>query len=123
MSETAPTVLPDTEIIRRLAEMPGGWALSDGALVRAYNTTGWKASLMLVNAIAFLCETAWHHADIGLSWGEVRVNLSTHSAGGVTERDLELAEKIEALATWSPASTEALEGIPAGSGYAILADG
>lgn len=111
--------LENNEILRRLAAIPGGWTLESDAIVRVYPTAGWKASLMLGNAIGFLCETAWHHPDMTLSWGRVRVSLSTHSAGGVTARDLELAERIEALVTWTPAGG-ALEGIPPGSSHAIL---
>lgn len=120
MHDTSDTLLPDDVIISRLAAMAGGWTLQDGAICRAYVTPGWKASLMLVNAIGFICEAAWHHPEITLTWGRVQVRLWTHSSGGVTSRDLALAHEIESLATWKPVNSP-LEGIPGGSGHAILA--
>ncbi len=43
------------------------WFLEDGWIRRKYNTDGWQATLMLVNAIGFLCEAAWHHADLAVT--------------------------------------------------------
>ena len=57
---------------------------------------------MLVNAIGFICEAADHHADLAVSWGKVWVKLQTHSSGGVTEKDFELARKIEDEVLWRP---------------------
>lgn len=111
--------LSDSDITRRLSDMTGDWSLDGKTIVRIYKTANWKASLMLVNAIGFVCEAAWHHPDITLSWGEVRVSLWTHTAGGVTERDLEMAARIEALAAWAPQG-DALTGIPAASPHAIF---
>lgn len=114
--------LADDLIIARLEVMAGDWTLTNGAISRTFVTTGWKASLMLVNAIGFICETAWHHPEITLSWGRVDVRLWTHSAGGVTARDLAMAHEIEALVSWKPVDSP-LEGIPQRSGHAILQQG
>jgi hypothetical protein len=54
---------------------------------RNYKTDGWPTTLMLVNAIAFLSEAAYHHPDLAVTWGRVTVKLSTHSAGGITDKD------------------------------------
>jgi 4a-hydroxytetrahydrobiopterin dehydratase len=86
----------------RLARLPG-WRFVDGAIERAYVTDGWPTTLMLVNAIGFLAEAADHHPDLAVSWGRVGVRLSTHSAGGITDKDLELAGLIEQHALWRPA--------------------
>ena len=59
--------------------------------------------MLLVNAIAFVAEAANHHPDLEVHWGSVVVRLQTHSAGGVTDKDLQLAERIEATAMWHPA--------------------
>ena len=46
---------------------------------------------MLVNAIGYLAEAAWHHPDLAVTWGKVWVKLKTHSAGGITDKDFALA--------------------------------
>ena len=51
-------------------------------------------TLLLVNAIGFLCEAAYHHADLAVTWAKVWVKLMTHSAGGITDKDFALARKI-----------------------------
>ena len=58
---------------------------------------------MLVNAIGFIAEAADHHPDLKVSWGRLVVTLSTHSAGGVTDKDFDLARRIEEIARWHPA--------------------
>ncbi|HLZ45372.1 MAG TPA: 4a-hydroxytetrahydrobiopterin dehydratase [Gemmatimonadales bacterium] len=104
------TKLSPAEIADRLKSLPG-WRLENGEIVRDYTTDGWSTTLMLVNAIGFFAEAADHHPDLAVSWGKVRVKLSTHSAGGVTASDLELAQLIEQTALWRPkAGTSALRG-------------
>jgi 4a-hydroxytetrahydrobiopterin dehydratase len=89
-----------------------GWYFEDGWIRRKFSTDGWPTTLMLVNAIGYLCEAAWHHADLAVSWGKVWVKLKTHSAGGITEKDFALARKIEDIALWRPESGGPLEGTP-----------
>ena len=104
------TKLSPSEIDERLKNLPG-WHLQDGAIVREYPTDGWPTTLMLVNAIGFFAEAADHHPDLAVSWGTVRVKLWTHSAGGVTASDVELATLIEQTALWRPqAGASALRG-------------
>ena len=67
--------------------------------------------LMLVNAIGYLAEAAYHHPDLAVTWGRVIVKLKNHAAGGVTDKDFELARKIEELVLWRPKGG-ALEGTP-----------
>jgi 4a-hydroxytetrahydrobiopterin dehydratase len=57
---------------------------------------------MLVNAIGFVAEAADHHPDLNISWSSVTVKLNTHSAKGITDKDFELAGRIDALALWRP---------------------
>ena len=80
----------------RLAALPG-WSYADGWLQRDVSTDGWRSTMLLVNAIAFLAEAADHHPDLGVHWGRVEVRLQSHEAGGVTDRDFELATRIERL--------------------------
>jgi 4a-hydroxytetrahydrobiopterin dehydratase len=88
------------------------WYLEDGWLRRKFNTDGWPTTLMLTNAIGYLCEAAYHHADLAITWGKVWVKLKTHSAGGITDKDFALAQKIEADVLWRPPSGSPLEGTP-----------
>ena len=111
MSEK-PKVYSDDEVRARIAELGlAGWYLDEGWLKRKFNTDGWPTTLMLVNAVGYLCEAAWHHADLSVTWGKLWVKLKTHSAGGITDKDFELARKIEEVALWKPTGG-ALEGTP-----------
>ena len=103
----------EAEVQARIAEWKlTGWYLEDGWLRRKYTTDGWPTTLMLVNAIGYLCEAAYHHADLSVTWAKVWVKLMTHSAGGITDKDFALARKIEDLALWRPEPGSALEGTP-----------
>jgi 4a-hydroxytetrahydrobiopterin dehydratase len=88
------------------------WHLEDGWLRRKYTTDGWPTTLMLTNAIGYVCEAAWHHADLAVTWGKVWVKLKTYSAGGITDKDFALAKKIEETVLWRPESNGPLEGTP-----------
>ena len=80
---------------------------------RTYKTNSWKGTLMVVNTVGHLAEAAWHHPDITASYAWVEVRLVTHSAKGITMKDLELAKKIEAVVGWQPGKEGgALEGTP-----------
>lgn len=98
-------------IAERLSEMPG-WSYENGALERVYKTNGWGTTLMVVNAIGFLCEAAGHHPDLQVSWSSVGVRLWTHSANGITDKDFETAQLIELTIQWKPAAGSALAGPP-----------
>lgn len=106
-------VLAGSEVEARLKRELPRWYEEQGFICRDYRTGGWRATLMLANAVGHLAELAFHHPDLHLSYGLLKVTLKTHSADGITEKDLELARRIEALITWQPAGEEgALEGIP-----------
>ena len=103
------TALSAAEIADRLKSLPS-WRHEGGGIVREFQTDGWPTTLMLVNAIGFFAEAADHHPDLAVSWGKVQVKLWTHSAGGVTASDVELAKVIEQTALWRPAGSSALRG-------------
>ncbi len=93
----------DQEIDDRLkAELPR-WYYRDGFIRRKYHTHGWKGTLMVINAVGHLAEAAWHHPDIHASYAGVEVRLQNHDAGGITDKDFELAKKIEEVVQWQPA--------------------
>ena len=98
--------------VRLKAELPR-WTVEDGVIRRRFKTNGWKRTLLVVNAVGHLAEAAWHHPDITATWGSVQVTLTTHSAGGITEKDFALARKIEEFVQWQPGrESEGLEGTP-----------
>jgi len=86
------------------------WYLEEGWLRRKYTTDGWPTTLMLVNAIGYICEAADHHADLSVTWGKLWVKLQTHSAGGITDKDFALAQKIEETVLWRPTPGGPLQG-------------
>lgn len=102
------------EIEARLkAELPH-WYYEDGWIRRKYKTSGWKATLMVVNAIGHLAEAAFHHPDLTVSYAFVIVKLVNHAAKGVTDKDFALARKIEEVIGWQPGQDQdsPLEGTP-----------
>jgi 4a-hydroxytetrahydrobiopterin dehydratase len=100
----------EAEIEGKLKALPGWW-VEDGWIRRLYKTDGWPTTLMLVNAIGFLAEAAYHHPDLSVTWAKVTVKLQNHAAGGITDKDFELARKIDEVALWRPQGG-ALEGTP-----------
>ena len=91
------------------------WRLEDGWIRRTYKTSGWKGTLMVINTVGHLAEAAWHHPDITASYAWVEVRLITHTAKGITAKDLELATKIEEVVYWQPGKEgKGLEGTPRG---------
>lgn len=99
--KTNEPVYDGATLIAKLAEL-SRWSARDGWLHREFMTDGWRSTMLLVNAIAFVAEAANHHPDLEVHWGRVVVRLQTHSAGGITDKDLELAARIEATALWRP---------------------
>lgn len=100
MTKTNPRTFSPEEIAIRLESELPGWIYKDGWIVREYKTSGWKASLMVVNVIGHLAEAAWHHPDLAVTYAMVRTKLTTHSAKGVTELDFALARKIDEVVMW-----------------------
>ncbi|MBN8913772.1 MAG: 4a-hydroxytetrahydrobiopterin dehydratase [Rhizobiales bacterium] len=107
--------LSDADVTAWLAANLPQWRLEDGWIRRTYKTSGWKGTLMVINTIGHLAEAAWHHPDITASYAWVEVRLMTHSAKGITGKDLALAKKIEDVIHWQPASEDnELEATPTG---------
>ena len=112
-NKTADEVYTTQEIEARLKEELPAWYLEDGWIRRKYKTSGWKSTLMVVNTVGHLAEAAWHHPEIAASYAWVEVALQNHAAGGITDKDFELAKKIEELVQWQPGKAGgALEGTP-----------
>lgn len=73
------------------------WTLDDGNLVREWTFADFPAAIAFVQQVAILAEQAEHHPDIDIRYNRVRLALSTHDAGGITERDFALAGLISAV--------------------------
>jgi 4a-hydroxytetrahydrobiopterin dehydratase len=105
----------DEEVRARLKGDLPHWTLANGFIRRKYRTAGWKGTLMVINTVGHLAEAAWHHPDITASYAWVEVRLKTHTAKGITDKDFELARKIEEVVAWQPGKEGgALEGTPQG---------
>lgn len=87
---------------QRIAELlellPGDWRVEDGRrLARSYRFDDFATALAFVNQVGEIAEREGHHPDVVLRWGEVRLEIWTHAAGGLTENDFVLAAKCEAV--------------------------
>jgi 4a-hydroxytetrahydrobiopterin dehydratase len=87
-----PTFSP-AEIEQGLASLPD-WKLNGGNLVRSFSFTDFREAMSFVNSVAALAERAGHHPDIDIRYNKVNLALSSHDAGGITERDFSLAAGI-----------------------------
>jgi 4a-hydroxytetrahydrobiopterin dehydratase len=109
----AEKIYTESEVVKKLQEELPHWFFENGWIRRKYKTSGWKATLMVVNTVGHLAEAAWHHPDLTVSYAFVIVKLCTHDAKGVTDKDFELAAKVEQVIAWQPVLEEgALTGTP-----------
>lgn len=92
----ATTLFSSDEVATALADLPD-WSGDIDGLERSVTAPGFLAGIRLVDAVAEAAETADHHPDIDIRWRTVTFRLSTHSAGGVTAKDIALAHKIDGL--------------------------
>ena len=74
------------------------WKKRGSMISRTYAFKDFPAAIQFTNVVAKLAEKAWHHPDIDIRWNKVTLALTTHDAGGLTEKDFELAGKFDAMA-------------------------
>ena len=91
------TTLGEEEIGERLRELEG-WERQGGAISKSYDRGDFVGSVKFVESVVAPAEEMNHHPDLSISWSEVKVTITTHSEGGLTANDFELAAKIDALA-------------------------
>ena len=90
-------VLTDTEVKQSLGKLKG-WKQNGQAIQRVFEFPDFKAAMQFVNKIADAAEQANHHPDIDIRYNKVTLGLVSHDSGGVTERDVRMAEKINQIA-------------------------
>jgi 4a-hydroxytetrahydrobiopterin dehydratase len=91
MSET----LTDEEIE---SQLPDGWTREGDEIVRTYEFDSYLEGVGFAAGAGGLAEEAFHHPELTISWQEVEVRLTTHDAGGITEKDIDLAARFDELA-------------------------
>ena len=92
-----PDVLDGDAVDAALADRGIAWSREGSDLVKVVRRTGFAGALEFVNQVGSLAETADHHPDIDIRWDTVTLRLSTHSAGGLTDKDLSLAAEVDEL--------------------------
>lgn len=88
--------LSDSQISERLSQL-SQWSEMNGAIQRTYQFKDFKQAMEFVNKAANLAEERQHHPDILIRWNKVTLTLSTHDAGGITEKDFDFAESIDSV--------------------------
>lgn len=96
-------VLSGVNIEAKLKSLPG-WMLDGSEIKKSYKFKDFITAMAFVNKVAGLAESMDHHPDILIKYNKVTLTLSTHSAGGLTEKDFELAREIEEMSLPSTAS-------------------
>jgi 4a-hydroxytetrahydrobiopterin dehydratase len=90
-------VLTDPEIQKALSSLPG-WQKNGIAIQRVFQFPDFKAAMQFVNKVADAAEQANHHPDIDIRYNKVTMALVSHDSGGVTQRDIRMAERINQIA-------------------------
>ena len=89
--------LSDADVQQALGRLPG-WERSGDEIVKTFECASFPDAISFVVRIGFLAEQANHHPDLDVRWRNVKVALTTHDAGGLTQHDLDLATKIDGVA-------------------------
>jgi 4a-hydroxytetrahydrobiopterin dehydratase len=89
-------LLSDSDIEERLGKLDG-WSRDGDAIVKTFENDDFVGSVKFVQALVEPAEEMGHHPDLELSWDKVKVTITNHAEGGLTENDFELAGKIDAL--------------------------
>lgn len=91
------STLSPTEIKAALTRLPQ-WQRRGTIIRRTFVFKDFPAAIRFVNAVARRAEKAWHHPDVDIRWNKVTLTLTTHDAGGLTEKDFALAAEFDKLA-------------------------
>ena len=86
--------LSDDEIDEQI---PEGWERDGDEIVRVYEFDSYLDGVGFAAGAGGVAEEAWHHPEMTITWGEVEIRLTTHDAGGLTEKDMALAERFNEI--------------------------
>jgi 4a-hydroxytetrahydrobiopterin dehydratase len=89
-------LLNQDEVTSELTKL-NGWQTNDNKLTRKFSFANFAEALAFVNRVGEIAETADHHPDITFGWGYAEISTTTHDRGGITDVDIALASKIDAL--------------------------
>lgn len=92
------SVLSDEDVQARLGELGEGWEKYGNSLRKEFKFDDFSGAVDFVNRLTPIANELNHHPDVFLSWGLARVSLISHSEHGITEKDFELAKKLDELA-------------------------
>jgi len=92
-----PALLSDIEIQRELNGALRGWTRRGPMLMKVYNFATFTDAIAWVNLVAIAAEAADHHPDLDIRFRQVGASLATHESGGITERDVEMAKRMDEL--------------------------
>jgi 4a-hydroxytetrahydrobiopterin dehydratase len=79
------------------AQLPDGWDRDGDEIVRVYEFDSYLDGIGFASGAGGVAEEAWHHPEMTITWGEVEVRLTTHDAGGLTEKDMDLAARFNEI--------------------------
>lgn len=88
--------LPQAELTKALRTL-AGWSVKDDAITKTFKHESFAEAIVFVNAVAHLAELANHHPDVDIRYTNITIALSTHDQGGITEKDVGLAQSIEEI--------------------------
>ncbi len=91
-----PTRLTEAEIVKNLESVPG-WSLEDGKLFREFNFPSFVEAFGFMASVAIIAEKQNHHPEWFNVYNKVRIHLTTHDAGGISENDFALASSINGI--------------------------
>jgi 4a-hydroxytetrahydrobiopterin dehydratase len=95
----------DQDTVRHALQRLEGWQLEDQAIVREWRFASFRDAIDFLNEVADLADEADHHPDLWNSYATVRVRLTSHDVGGVSQRDLDLAARIDEVARQAATGT------------------
>jgi 4a-hydroxytetrahydrobiopterin dehydratase len=88
--------LTDAQVAQALQGLPG-WVHQDRKLVKTFKNSSFPEGIVFVNAVAHLAELANHHPDVDIRYSDITLSLITHDQGGITQKDVALAQQVEAI--------------------------
>ena len=88
----------DTDAVEQRLAAHGGWQRRGDEICKEFKFADFRQAMRFVNRVADAADAADHHPDIDIRYNRVAISLSTHSEGGITEKDFDLASKIDAAA-------------------------